>query len=211
MQTEAKRKDRYDRKQRSKGKTKREKLRRDRRMGIRFPTPELIAAHARANEMSELLISLGSQDDGYEILPSGDFLEWHKRDNDRSLIWSTELSVDALIKKTKGLIHQASREELSVIVIGEERREVSAEEVELLALRSPKAIEFIRLELSDGASLLWSQKSGNPQIDSASSHSEASVIFDADSASTAESALRATGTKRLGAIASRIIQVVVAA
>lgn len=162
--------------------------------------------------MSKLLDSVGTHDDGFQVLPSGDFLEWHKRGDDRSLIWSTALSADEMVRTLgESIARHASTTHLGVVVVDADRRRVPTQEVAEIALHQPARIAFLRMELASGASILWSRTSGNSFIQAETNYSEASVVFDAESADSAEAALSSTGTKQLGDLARSIVRLVVAA
>jgi len=160
--------------------------------------------------MSEQLASALRQGDGDYVFDTGDFLEWHRQGTDRSLIWSTERSAGGLLKAAGPALGKINPQSRGVVVIGSERRILDGPEIAEVVLKNPDEVKFLRVEYIGGVALLWSRVSGNLKFDQASSFREASVIFDAETASSVESALLATATEHVGKLATSIVSHVAA-
>jgi hypothetical protein len=157
--------------------------------------------------MSELQQQLASSAEGVRVFDQGEFVEWHKSELGRSLIWSSALRLDELLSVVETTIGPADDEHRGLVDFEEHATEpTTAAAARALALSNPEQVTFLRLEFSNGIALVWTPKPVSEAIERKSGFAEASVFFTPSTTEAAELTMSRTATERLGSLAAMIVR-----
>lgn len=154
--------------------------------------------------------ALRHDNEGSQLYQTGEFVEWHKRDNRRSLLWSTSLAADEMVAEVARTLGAPPKDTLGVVELvglelADQTGETTADAAAKIASSHPDHVTFLRLDYGDGVAVLWSPSSGNDALGSGSQFGEANVIFDVEHVDSATKTMTATATKYMGAIASKVV------
>lgn len=181
---------------------------------------EVQAPHG-GDEMSELERKLSTQTDGVQVFDHGEFIEWHKQDGLRSLVWSLDLSVSALVKQLQsllgepdedrlGLVRQRGDTNLIIVTDGASDPHVSAREAVEIVTNDEQNIGFLWLDFGQGRTLAWAPSVDTERPANQKNPGEASLSFSPEDREMVEIAVRSTATKRIGELAAKIVERVAA-
>jgi len=161
--------------------------------------------------MSELRSDLVSSREGVRVFAKGEFLEWHKSDDGRSLIWSSRLPLIDLLDVISRAIGPADLEHRGLVDVDDSPGEpTTARAARELALSDPDSVTFLRLEFRDGIAVVWTPRPGSVELDARSTFAEASVYFTPQSVDVAAEMMSETATAYLAPLAATIAQSVAA-
>lgn len=180
--------------------------------------PKLAAAvakkHAPAVEgvdMNRLREDFESSPDGVRVFSRGEFVEWHKFEEGRTLLWSSALRLPTLLEIAAVTIGSADEAHRGVVdlneVPGEVTTALSARET---AFAHADDVTFLRLEFKSGVVLVWTPRSVSDELAQQSKFSETSLYFTKGTVGVAASTMGRTATKMLVSLADTITRSVAA-
>ncbi len=153
---------------------------------------------------------LGQGADGLEVLPGGEFLEWHKDKNSRSLIWSSRLPLPEVITRATEALGGSARAVRGYVAFDSQAPvEMSVDDAVAVATTRSSDVSFLRIEYPNQIAFIWVPKHRIAQASDAE-FAEAGLLFEKSDTRGVVDTVRGIGTDKIGALATSIVAEVAA-